>query len=251
MNRCQLAIAVVALVTVSACGSGQLQLPADAAGTDLFQQGQQFVTEEEWSNAARAFDTLLRNYPTSPFLPDARLGLGRAYYEQDRSDTLLLAIDAFKNFLTYHPSHEQVDYSQLMVAMSYMQLMRAPDRDQFYTREALDEFEAFMEDYPESSYRQFGVDNMRLVVDTLAAHELGIAKFQIGRKRFEASRLRSEYALRKYPTTGHRCELLYTLAEALRRQGDVARAKGYYEQLVAEHADCDRVRDAQKRLSRG
>lgn len=251
MNRYQLAIAVVVLVTVSACGSGQLQLPADAAGTDLFQQGQQFVTEEEWSNAARAFDTLLRNYPTSPFLPDARLGLGRAYYEQDRSDTLLLAIDAFKNFLTYHPSHEQVDYSQLMVAMSYMQLMRAPDRDQFYTREALDEFEAFMEDYPESSYRQFGVENMRLVVDTLAAHELGIAKFQIGRKQFEASRLRSEYALRKYPTTTHRCELLYTLAEALRRQGDVARAKGYYEQLVSEHADCKRVRDAQKILSRG
>lgn len=244
-------VAAGMLLGVWACGSGGLMLPADAAGTELFEQAEQFVADQKWRDAATAYDTLLRNYPTSPHLPEARLGLGRSYYEQNRTDTLLLSIDAFKNFMTYHPSHFQVDYSQLMVAMGYMRLMRSPDRDQQYTREALEEFEAFLEDYPESPYRDLAYENMQTVIDTLAAHELQVAEFQMGRGRYIAARRRCEFALRKYPTTTHRCEILYTLAESLRMEGDPSRAADYYQQVLTEHPDCRFAADARKRLNKG
>lgn len=234
--------------TLAGCGSGGLQLPTDPAGTALFEQAEAHVQENDWRRAAEAYDTLLRNYPTSPHLPEARLGLGRAYYEQGRSDRYLLAIEAFRNFLTYHPSHEQVDYAQLMIALGYMGLMRSSDRDQSNTRRALDAFEVFLEDYPNSQHREFALEQRQIAIDTVARHELQVAEWQLGRGLFEASEARAQYALRRYPETAHRCELLYTLAESLRRRGDAAGAVVYYEQVVQEYPGCEHAPDARRRV---
>ena len=238
-------------VAVWGCGSASMVLPSDTAGTELFQQAEGFLADGKNRQAAEAFDTLLRNYPTSPHLPSARLGLGRAYYEQNRDDRLLLAVDAFRNFLTYHPSHAQVDYAQLMIAMSFSRLMRSADRDQSQTLEALRAYQDFHEDYPDSSYRDFASDNMRQVIDTLAQHEIQVATYQLGRGRFDASRQRAHYALRNYPQTSYRCDLINLLAESHWQQGNAPQAGDYYRRLVDEHPDCDHAPDARKRLDRG
>lgn len=250
MRLIRIAALAALSVTFAACGSGGLRLPTDPAGTELFEQGEQHLAEEDWGKAAEAFDTLLRNYPTSPHLPQARLGLGRAYYQQDRTDTYLLAIEAFRNFLTYHPSAGEVDYAQLMIAMSYKGLMRSPDRDQSNTRRALEAFEVFLEDYPESSHRELALEQMQQVVDTLAAHELEVAQWQLDNGHPDAAEARAQYALRKYPQTGYRCELLYTLAESLREREDMEGARIYYEQILQEHPECERAEDARRRVNR-
>lgn len=252
MSRILRFAAAVALATGAvACGSGGLRLPTDPSGNELFEQAQAYVAEEKWSQAVQAFDTLLRNYPSSPHLPEARLGLGRAYYEQARSDSYLLAIEAFRNFLTYHPSHQQGDYAQLMIALSYGGLARSPDRDQADTRRALDAFETFLEDYPASAHRELALERMQEVVNTLAAHELQVADWQLDRRNYEAAQSRAEYALRKYPSSGYRCHLLYVLAESWRRRDNMEAARPYYEQIVQDHSDCDRAKDARERLNRG
>ncbi|NKB90151.1 MAG: outer membrane protein assembly factor BamD [Acidobacteria bacterium] len=236
---------------VAACGSEPLALPADSAGTQLFEQSRAFMEEGEWSKASEGFDTLLRNYPTSPHLPQARLSLGRSYYEQDRTSTLILAVDAFRNFLTYHPSHGQVDYAQLMIAMSYLSMMRSPDRDQSQAVEALRAFEIFFEDYPGSPYAEQAQESMQRVVDNLSEHELGVADFQMSRGRYSAARQRAIFALRKYGTTSLRCEFVWIIGESHRRQGDRRQATTYFQQIVDEHAECERVRDASEWLRQG
>lgn len=242
---------VALIAAVPACGSGGLQLPADASGTPLFEQGQAALQEEDWNDAAQAFDTLLRNYPTSPHLPEARLGLGRAYFEQGRSDTLLLAIDAFRNFLTYHPSNSNVDYAQLMIGLSYAELMRSADRDQSNTKRALEAFDTFLEDYPDSSYVERARERRQEVVDRLALHELEVAEWQLGRGHLDAARQRCHFALRNYPSTSHRCGLLWVLAESHRRAGEREQARSHYARLVEEHPQCERATDARERLNEG
>ncbi len=243
--------AAVLGLAVWGCGSASMLLPSDSAGTELFEQAEGFLADGKYRQATEAFDTLLRNYPTSPHLADARLGLGRAYYERRRSALLLLAVDAFRNFLTYHPSHAQVDYAQLMIAMSFARLMRAPDRDQSQTRAALRAYQEFQEDYPDSRYRDLAENNMRDVIDTLAQHEIQVASFQLGRSRFTAARERARYALRNYPQTSYRCELINLLAESYRREGDAPQAGDYYRRLIDEHPDCEYAGEARKRLGTG
>ena len=67
-------VAVATLCAIVACGSGKVSLPDDAAGTELYDGGETALAEGKWRRAVESFDTLLRNYPTSPHLPEARLG---------------------------------------------------------------------------------------------------------------------------------------------------------------------------------
>lgn len=239
---------LVVALAVSACGSGGVRLASDAAGTELYEQGVEYAAQEKWRQSGEAYDMLLRNYPTSPYLAEARLGLGRAYYEQGRQDTLVLAVDAFRNFMTYHPSSPQVDYAQLMIAMSYSRMIRTADRDQTNTRRALDAFQIFFEDYPDSSYAETARENMQIAIDRLALHELEVGEWQLGRGYYEAAQSRAHYALRKYPQTGWRCRILWLLGEAYRRDDAQAQATAIYERILQEHPDCEYADDARKRI---
>ena len=250
-RRAALGMAVAVALGVTGCGGPDLRLAADTAGTVLYEQGQQALLDEDWSKAVSAFDTLLRNYPTSPHLADARLGLGRAYYEQGRLDTLLLAVDSFQNFLTYHPANQHGDYAQLMIGLSYASMMSSPDRDQSNTLYARDAFQAFLEDYPDSPHVPIAQENLQRATDNLAEHELRVAKFLLGRGQYEAGRERCHYAIRNYPRSSLQCELIYTLAEAHRQEGEQERANSYYERVLAEHPQCEFAADARKRLNRG
>ncbi len=237
------------LLVATGCAGASPLLTSDPAGTPLFEQGQDALVAEDWADAITAFDTLLRNYPSSPFLAEARLGLGRAHYSQARVESLIMAIDAFQGFLTYHPTHEFVDYAQYMVGMTYAKQMRSPDRDQAPTRSAINAFELFLDSYPDSRLRATVVQERRNAIDSLASHELEVARWQATREvDWDAAIDRVRFALETYPETTLKCDLLFTMAEAYKEGEQFEDAIRYYEQVTNEYPDCELVEDAQKRI---
>ncbi len=237
------------VVALTGCSGQAPLLTADPTGTVLFEQGQDALVEGEWRDAVSAFDTLLKNYPSSPYLAEARLGLGRGYYEQGRVDTLIMAIDAFQSFLTYHPSHAHVDYAQYMVGMTYRKQMLTPDRDQTPTRQAIMIFQTFIDTYPASPLYEEAVAERLAAIDSLAAHELQVAGWQAKRDLdWDAAIDRVKWALEQYPETTLKCPLFFTLAEAHKKGEQLEDAVRYYEQVINEYPDCEHVEDAEKRL---
>ena len=232
-----------------ACGGNGPVLSADPSGAALFEQGQNALVDEDWRDAASSFDTLLKNYPSSPFLADARLGLGRGYYEQRTVSSLILAIDAFQAFLTYHPSHEQVDYAQYMIGMSYVAQMRSPDRDQTPTRNAIEAFDSFLEDYPQSSFWETVVQERLGTIDSLAEHELGVARWQARFKElWPAATERAQWALEHYPETTLKCELTFVIGEAYKKGEKYEDAVRYYQEVINDYPDCELAEEAQERI---
>jgi len=242
------AFSLVFFVTACAGGAAPL-LTADPTGTVLFEQGQDALVDEDWRDAVTAFDTLLRNYPSSPFLAEARLGMGRAHFEQGRVDSLLMAIDAFQAFLTYHPSHKDVDFAQYMVAMTYVAQLRTADRDQEPTRRAIEALDLFIASHSTSNLYPSAVEERLEAIDLLARHEFEVARWQSGRDRdWDAAIDRVAWALEHYPETTLRCELYYTMAEAYKRGEQTEDAIRYYEYVINEYPDCELVEDAQKKI---
>ncbi len=237
------------LVVATGCAGASPLLTSDPAGTPLFEQGQDALVAADWRDAITAFDTLLRNYPSSPYLAEARLGLGRAHYEQARIEDLIMAIDAFQGFLTYHPTHEFVDYAQYMVAMTYVKQMRTPDRDQAPTRSAIAAFELFLDTHPDSPLRGAVVQERKNAIDSLAMHELAVARWQATREfDWDAAIDRVKFALEAYPETTLKCDLLFTMAKAYEEGDQFEDAIRYYEQVTNEYPDCELVEDAQERI---
>ena len=145
-------IVVAALVGLSACSSRQTAPPAGTAQPDrfLFERGTEALKEREWINAREYFRQVVDNYPQSPLRPDAKLGVGDSYLGEDTAESLVLAANEFREFLTFYPTNPRADYAQYKLAMSHFEQMRAPERDQTETREALKEFDVFFERFPNS-----------------------------------------------------------------------------------------------------
>ncbi len=70
--------------------------PADA----LFKQGRDLRYAQRWFEAAQAYKTLLRDFPTSPRAADARYWLASSLEQDQRWDD---AAEAYTEFLVKHP----------------------------------------------------------------------------------------------------------------------------------------------------
>ena len=250
MGRVASAVCFVLALAAVGCGPSGPVLSADPTGSSLFEEGKLALDEEDWRRAGNAFDTLLKNYPASPYLSEGRLGLGLAYYEQARADTLILGIDAFQGFLTYHPTHPRADYAQYMVGMSYMRQMRSADRDQLETRNALNAFNRFIEMFPDSSLMPEALKQRQVALDRLVDSELRVARWQLdARNLWEAAASRAEEILENYPDTSFQCDLLYLLAESYKEGQKLGEAVEYYQQVVNSYPECEFAQLAAERLT--
>ncbi len=60
-------------------------------------------------------------------------------------------INEFREFLSFYPTNRRADYAQYKLGMAHFMQMRAAQRDQTETRDAIKEFDTFIERYPNSS----------------------------------------------------------------------------------------------------
>ena len=51
-------------------------------------------------NARKYFRQVVDNYPQSPLRPDAKLGVGDSYLGEDTAESLVLAANEFREFLS-------------------------------------------------------------------------------------------------------------------------------------------------------
>src|SRR5205807_9795890 len=114
----------------------------------LFDRGNELLNQKKWLTAREFFKQVNETYTQSPYRPDAKLGIGDTYLGEGSSEALVLAINEFREFLTFYPTNRRADYAQYKLGLAHFKQMRAPQRDQTETREAIKEFEAFVERYP-------------------------------------------------------------------------------------------------------
>jgi outer membrane protein assembly factor BamD len=251
-----LLIAVLALtVTLGACAEKTAQLPAGSADADkfLFDRGSEAAKDRKWLNAREYFRNLVDNYPQSPYRPDAKLALGDTYIGEDTTESLLLAANEFREFLTFYPTHPRADYAQLQLARSFMEQMLAPERDQSATKDAIKEIEIFLQRFPNSKLMPEARAMEREAKDRLseANYRVGFYYFRV--KWFPGAIERFKEVLATDPNYTHRDAVYYHLAESLYRSANEpakkAEALPYYERLVKEFEKSEYLAAAQKRVA--
>ncbi|MBE2280883.1 MAG: outer membrane protein assembly factor BamD [Ignavibacteriaceae bacterium] len=105
---------------------------------NLYQKG-------DYIEAILEFESLITQYPAQHFADDARFYLG--YSRFNRSEYLLAAFE-FSRLINLHLTSEYVPLSQYMLAESYYQLSPHYSLDQRYTEKAIEEFQAFVDNFP-------------------------------------------------------------------------------------------------------
>ena len=91
-----------------------------------------------------------RQLPTEPAAPGRQARHRHTYLNEKSTESLVLGANEFREFLTFYPTNAKADQAQFRLAQSYVKQMKAPERNQSATKEALKEFQVFFDRYPQS-----------------------------------------------------------------------------------------------------
>jgi outer membrane protein assembly factor BamD len=251
--------AVVALATAS-CGAasestGKVNYAVTARQN--YEKGQKSLKDEDWIAAAKYFAFVKARFPYSKYAVLAELRVADAEFGAGH---YLQAIDNYKLFMKFHPTHEATTngYAAFRVGESYYKMLPGDffilppsyEKDQSATDDAHRELEQFVAKYPKSRYTEEARKMLMDIVHRLAEHELYVARFYWDRDRPMGTVLRLRNLLDRHAGTPLDGDALYLLGRAYLKVKMPDRARSAFERLVKEHPNHPDAKQARRELAR-
>jgi outer membrane protein assembly factor BamD len=246
-----LAVVVVASVLTGACAAKSGKVPPGTNQPDkfLFERGTESLNKKKWLTAREYFQTLVETYPQSPYRADAKLAVGDCFLGEGTAATQVQAIQEFREFLSYFPTHPRADYAQYKLAMAHYYQMAKPERDQSETKHAIEEFDAFFQRYPNSKLTPEAKQHYREARDRLSESEYRVGYFYHRAKWYPGAIDRFQAILKSDPQYSRRDALYFYLAEALIKVNRPAEALPVLQKLVDEFEQSEFLPQAQKLMA--
>jgi outer membrane protein assembly factor BamD len=241
-------------VCVSGCASSGAVTSVAPADADkvLLERGNEALKEKKWTAARQYFSKLLEGYPQSQYRADAKLGVGDSYLGENNSASFVYAVNEYREFLAFYPTNPRADYAQYQLGMVHIKQMLSPQRDQTETKEAIHEFETFVERYPNSPMLPEAKQRLREAKDRLADGWLQVGTFYLRIKYYPGAIPRLRELLQMDPEYTRKDAVYFHLAEALEKSDTkgAAEALPYYERLVEEYQQSEFLEEAKRRIER-
>jgi outer membrane protein assembly factor BamD len=244
-----LSLVFVIVAGLAGCGGGSRKPPVGTLEPDkfLWERGTQELDKKHWLTAREYFRELMDSYPQSPYRADAKLGLADTYLGEGSAESQVLAINEYREFLSYYPTHKRADYAQFKLGMSYYYQMHGPDRDQSETDEAIAELTHFVEQHPTSPLIEEGQKRLREARDRKSDADYRVGYFYLRTQKFPPAAIdRFQSILKNDPEYTRRDSVYFYLAQALIKMKREAEALPYLDRLIAEFEQSEHLEDAKK-----
>jgi outer membrane protein assembly factor BamD len=235
----------------AACAAGKAKVPAGTAQPDtfLYERGTEALSKKKWMTAREYFQTIVETYPQSTHRADAKLGVGDSLLGDGTAAAQIQAIQEFREFLSFFPTHARADYAQYKLAMAHYYQMAKPERDQTETREAIREFDVFFDRYPNSTIRPEAEKHYRETRDRLSESEYRVGLFYHRARWYPGAIDRFQSVLKSDPKFTNRDAVYFYLSEALVKMNRPAEAVPQLTKLVEEFEVSEYLEGAQKLLT--
>jgi len=233
-------------------GGGKADLATLTSNSDqvIWEAGEKALKKHDYEAARQHFKRIIEAFPQSEFGPPARLAVGDSYFQEGGTANNILAVGAYREFLTLYPSHPKSDYAQFQVAEAFYKQRNGPDRDQTPTQHALEEYQKVVDIFPSSPLAETARARI-----TECRQSLGRAEFLAGyfyqrtRKAYRAAIIRYEAVLKDYPDYGRTDEVLFRLAECLTLSGRGAEALPHLARLLKDYPQSEYADEARQLMA--
>ncbi len=178
---------------------------------EIYNEALDLLQNTDYKAAAYQFDEVERQHPYSVWATKAQLMAAYAYYQSNRYDDAIIALDRFTQL---HPAHRDVPYAYYLKALSYYEQISDVSRDQKMTELALKALNEVVTRFPNSQYAKDAKVKIDLTYDHLAGKEMEIGRFYLTQKHYLAAINRFRTVAETYQTTTHVPEALHRLTEA-------------------------------------
>jgi len=215
------AVALAAL-SLAACTVNEEPEYVERPVATIYNNAMNSLNEEYYKDAAREFDEVERQHPYSVWATKAQLMAAYAYYQSNRYDDAIIALDRFTQL---HPANRDVAYAYYLKALCYYEQISDVARDQKMTELALNTLSEVTKRFPDSQYARDAKIKIDLTYDHLAGKEMEIGRYYLKQKHYLAAINRFRTVVEKYETTTHVPEALHRLTEAYIALGVTSEAR--------------------------
>jgi outer membrane protein assembly factor BamD len=215
-----LSILLVATMSIGGCRKDS-DIQDQRSPEELYERGKRSLDSGSWDTAIAAYRALQTRYPFGRYTEQSMLDLSYAYFKRGAREESLSLLD---RFIRTYPAHPSVDYAYYLKGLvnyeenvGFLERMmpsRVRDRDQTTLQDAFQDFSELIRRYPESRYVPDARQRMVFLRNSLAAYELTVADYYLGRRAYIAAANRARYALEVYPETPMTPEALIVLHKA-------------------------------------
>lgn len=216
----------------------------------LLDRGSAALKERSWTRARTYFSELLESYPQSALRADAKLGVGDTYLGENNTASYVYAQNEYREFLAFYPTNPKADYAQMQLGMVHFNQMLNPQRDQTETKEAIKEFQTFVDRYPNSPLLPQVKQRLREAKDRLSDADMIVANFYLSIRVYSGAEPRYRHVLESDPEYTRKDSLYFHLAETLEKTNKKPEALPYYERLLNEFEKSEFLEEARRRVDR-
>jgi outer membrane protein assembly factor BamD len=242
---------IVVAMALTACASTSIdstQALNPDAPSKMFADGDSLMSRGKFEDAAAKFEALDREHPYSP---EARRAIVMAAYAYYRGGKTPEAIASAERYVALHPGTKEAPLAHHIIASSYFDDIKGPNRDQTPTRKALEQLKILKSRYPDSEYAANADNRIRLAEDNLAASEMDVGRYYLKRKNYVAAINRFKTVVSDYQTTAHVEEALARLTESYMALGITKEAQNAAAVLGHNYPDSKWYKDSYALLQSG
>ena len=193
----------------------------DATQQALYEDAQQSLATGNYAESIVRLERLDARFPFGRFGEQAQLELIFAHHMVGEHDSTQAAAD---RFIRLHPQHPKVDYAYYMRGLSSLARDRGifrrflgtdiSRRDITNIKQAFAQFDELVTSFPGSAYAKDARQRMIYIRNVLAAHELNVASYYLGRGAYVAAANRARYVIENFSQTTAAPDALALLIEA-------------------------------------
>ncbi len=261
LRVCLLVVAILTLITVggaAGCGgkSGSGAVEYSVSAQKNYDKGVAQLASKDWVAASKYFGFIKSRFPYSKFAVLAEIRLADAEFGAEQH---LEAIDSYRLFIKFHPTHEMVanGYATYRIGEAYFKQLSGDfwlfppsfEKDQSSTEDAVTELKSFLDKYPDSPYRPQAKEILVKVGKKLADHEWYVARYYWDRGKPMGTVIRLRRLLERYRGVGYDTEALWLLGRAYVSVGMPDRARGTWQELLEKHPRSERAGEARGALA--
>lgn len=215
----------------TSCRSSDLIRPGDSLEV-AFDKAKNQYDNENWSDAARAFETVVSIGRGTELGQEAQFLLAESYFNGRR---FLVAAAEYDRYVNFYPRSERRELAEFQAGMSYYMLSPRYQLDQTYTKQAIERFRLFNSRYPNSDKVEETGDLITEMRSKLARKHYSGGEFYMRTSRYQAAAVYFDLVIEDYPETRWAEKALVDQIDAYIRFADnsvPARQKERYQKAI-------------------
>jgi len=238
--RTLLIISSIYLLLISGCGSSKdIKL---LSAEERFEIAKRLFEKKDYLEAIQEFEAIKMQFPASSVADDAQFYLGECHFNKEE---YLLAALEYQQLIRTMPASPLLPLAQYKTGLSYYNLAPKSSLDQRYTERAIDEFQAFVEYYPQHELVPDAEQKIKELTNKLAKKIFDTAELYMILEYYKSATIYYTTVIEKYHDTEYAEPALLGRAKSFINRKKYKEAKQDVDKFLEKYPTSKYTADAQ------